>query len=107
MAATSLIQQTIIFVSPTNQFNESAIWSNSLVQSLAANSIGGDVIYGYQQYANWDSTNKVWTYSSFFMLTCFIQPSFQSTVQANIPTLRNQLPQYNIYTWGNATAFGN
>jgi hypothetical protein len=105
--AQALIEQTIVFISPTNNFNEQAIWSNSLIQTLVANSAGADAVYGYQNYANWNGTTQTWTFSALFYLRVYIQPSYQATVQANLPTLRSQLPQYSIYTWGNSSTFGN
>jgi len=107
VAVQPLIEQHIIFISATNSFNPSAIYSNSLVQSLAANSIGNDLIEDVQNYAHWDTVNLVWSFNSFLEFKCYITAAFQATVQANIPALQAAFPQYTIVTWGNATSFGN
>lgn len=101
MAVQSLIQQTIIFISPSFSFDEEEIKANGLIQTLKANSLGNTLLYGYLNYENANGS------SSMFSVTAFIQPSFQATVQANIPALQAQLPQYTIATWGINTQFGN
>lgn len=105
MATQALVAQSIIFVSPTNSFDETAILANSLVQSLAQNSAGNDLIMSYQSFQNWNGT--VWTNHQFLELKCFVSTTFQTTIQQNIPALQTAFPQYSIYTWGYAVTFGN
>lgn len=102
MAAQALIEQTIAFISPSFSFDEEAIKANGLIQTLKANSLGNVLVYGYLNYE--DANNAS---ASFFFIRAYIQPSFQATVQANIPALQAQLPQYTIATWGINTQFGN
>jgi hypothetical protein len=44
MAVQSLIQQHVIFISQDNGFDTGAIFANSLIQSLANNSQGNDLV---------------------------------------------------------------
>src|SRR6266567_8087584 len=98
MAVQNLVEQHIIFISSNNIIDEKSILGNSLVQALANNSVGNDLVSSIQFYQHWDGTN--WTESGFFELKCYVAPAFQSTIQQNIPTLQSQLPQYTIVTWG-------
>ena len=104
MPVQALIEQTIVFISATESYDQNAILSNSLIQTLVNNSAGNDIVFGYRQYAN--ITNGVITYSALFEIKVYIQPSFQQTVQSNIVNLQSAFPQYTIETWGNNVQFG-
>jgi hypothetical protein len=106
MAAIALIEQHVIFIKVANTtIDENAILASTLVQALATNSQGGDLIMEYHNYMNWNGT--VWTPNVFLELKCYITAAFQTTVQANIPALQSAFPQYTVVTWGNPTTFGN
>lgn len=105
MAVRNLIEQHVIFISNVEQFDENAIMANSLVQSLAVNSDGQDLVTGYQVFRHWDGTN--WTNHCFFQIQCFVTAAFQTTIQQNISALQSAFPQYTIVTWGYNVAFGN
>lgn len=106
MAALTLIEQHIVFIKNTdNNIEENAILANSLIQALAQNSQGSDIVMEYHNYMNWNGT--AWTSNVLLELRCYVAATFQATIQANIPSLRAAFPNYTITTWGNATTFGN
>lgn len=105
MAVLNLVEQAIIFISVDGIFDEAAIFSNALVQTLINNSAGQKVEYGYRHYADFVTGTLV--YSSFFELRGFFLPAFQATIQQNIPALAAAFPQYTIVTSGAAVQFGN
>lgn len=105
MAVQSLVEQHIIFISPTNQIDDASILANSLIQTLAANSVGNDLVVSIQGYQHW--TGSAWVFSSFYEIKCYVTTAFQATIQSNIPTLQTDFPQYTIVTWGGNVAFGN
>lgn len=107
MATQNLVEQTIAFVVLNQQgsYDQNAIFANSLIQSFIQNSAGSDVLFGIENYANLNA--GVITYNNIFFLRGFIQPSFQATVQANIPALQSAFPQYTVVTWGDNVVFGN
>lgn len=106
MAVQALVEQHVIFIKNTdNNIEENLIMANSLIQTLASNSVGNDIIMEYHNYMNWNGT--VWTASVLLELRCYVSSAFQSTIQANIPALRTAFPNYTVVTWGNATSFGN
>lgn len=106
MAAQALIEQHIIFIKNTdNNIEENAILSNSLIQSLAANSQGNDIIMEYHNYMHW--TGTAWQSNVLLELRCYVAVAFQATIQTNIPNLQAAFPNYTVVTWGNATTFGN
>lgn len=104
MAVTSTIEQTIVFIAQDGAFDQNAILANALVQSLIDNSIGKKVVFGYQNYA--DHSTGIVVLSVLLYLQCHILPSFQATIQTNIPNLQAAFPQYVIATWGSAEQFG-
>lgn len=104
MATQNLIEQHIIFISSDNEINESVILANSLVQSLANNSVGNDLIASFQSYWNWNGT--VWSARGFYELKCFVSTAFQATIQANIPNLQAAFPTFTIVTWGYPVTWG-
>lgn len=104
MATQSLIEQHIIFISSDNQISESTILANSLVQSLANNSVGNDLISSIQNYWNWNGI--VWAAHSFLELKCYVSTAFQATIQANIPNLQAAFPTFTIVTWGYPVTWG-
>lgn len=105
MAVQNLIEQHVIFITSTSNIDGTAILANTLVQALATNSVGNDLILSYEYFFNWNGT--VWSPRTFLDIKCYISTAFQATVQANIPALQTAFPQYTIVTWGNATSFGN
>src|SRR6266516_7657600 len=105
MAVQNLIEQHIIFITSTSDIDERSILANSLVQSLANNSVGNDLIINYRHYYHWDGTSCVG--SGFYEITCFVTAAFQTTIQNNIPNLQTAFPQYTIVTWGHSVSFGN
>lgn len=106
MAVQSLVEQHVIFIKNTdNNIEESLILASTLVQALASNSVGNDLIMDYVNYMHWNGT--IWQPSVFLEFRCYITSAFQATVQANIPNLQAAFPNYTVVTWGNATSFGN
>lgn len=105
MAVQNLVEQHIIFVTPGVQFDAQSILANSLIQSLANNSVGNDIVMSFETFYHWDGTN--WTPSTFLDIWCFVSAAFQTTIQQNIPSLQAAFPQYQIVTWGSACQFGN
>lgn len=106
MAVQTLIEQHVLFIKNTdNNIEEVAIFANTLIQALAQNSVGNDIIMEYHNYMNWNGT--VWTPSVLLELRCYVTSAFQATIQANIPNLRAAFPNYTVVTWGYSTAFGN
>lgn len=106
MAIQNLIDQTVVFISANRSYDENKIFNNNLIQTLAQNSIGSDLLVAYQNFKNFDSING-WTDSSAFTIRCFILPAFQATVQSSIPSLQSAFPEYTIVTWGHSVSFGN
>lgn len=104
MAVQNLIQQSIVFISPTGEIDQDTILANSLIQAFGANSAAADVIASSESFLNWNGT--VWTGNSLFKLTGFISTAFQTTVQNGMPALQQAFPQYTVQTWGHAVAFG-
>jgi len=104
VATQNLIEQHVIFLSDQT-FDIQAILNNTLIQTLANNSAGHDIIQTMQAYLQWDGTN--WINKAFLDLRVFCTPAFQTTIQNNIPNLQAQLPQYTIVTWGYPVTFGN
>lgn len=104
MAAVTEVQQTIIFRTASNIFDESAIWNNSLIQSLLGNCLGNDAITEYKHYRN--LVAGVYTDNTAYFVTVFFAPAFLATFLSNIPTLISQLPQFTINTYGENVSFG-
>lgn len=105
MAVTALIEQHIIFIKNTdNNIEEDAILANSLIQALASNSQGNDIIMEYHNYMHW--TGSTWQANALLELRCYVTTTFQVTIQTNMPTLQADFPNYTVVTWGNATAWG-
>lgn len=105
MAVQNLIEQHIIIISSNNNIDEASILANSMVQSLANNSAGNDLVTSIQFFRHWDGAN--WITSGFLEIKCYVTVAFQTTIQQNIPNLQAAFPQYQIVTWGYAVAFGN
>src|SRR5712691_961459 len=104
MAVQALVTQHILFISASNSFDEN-ILSNSLIQTLANNSVGNDLVVGYNSFVHWDGTN--WTTSGYCELICIVTVAFQTTIQANIPNLQAAFPEYRVVTWGYPVSYGN
>ena len=107
MAVQNLVEQHLAFISATESFDTAPIYANSLIQSLAANSVGNDLVVSMQNYAHWDSVNQLWSFSSFLEFRCYVSATFQATIQQNIPNLQAAFPQYTIVTFGYTVQFGN
>lgn len=105
MAVQSLQEQSIYFISATNNYDENAIRSNNLIQSLATNSAGNTLLISYETDWVWNGT--AWAFGTLLRIRCFVSSAFQTTIQQNIPNLQSAFPQYTIVTYGNAVAFGN
>lgn len=106
MAATSLVEQSVYFISPNNTYDEEGIQANSLIQSLAANSQGGTLLVSYESDWVWNSTTSTWTYGTLLRLRSYVQPAFVSTILANMPNLQTAFPQYTVVTFGTNVSFG-
>lgn len=104
MAAQTLVEQSIVFISPTGEIDQDAILANSLIQTFAANSTAADVIISNKSFLNWNGSS--WTSNSLLQITGFVSTAFQTTVQSNITTLQSAFPQYTITTWGGSVSFG-
>lgn len=104
MAAQTLVEQSIVFISPTGEIDQDAILANSLIQTFAANSAASDVIISNKSFLNWNGST--WTSNSLLEITGFVSTAFQATVQSNMATLQASFPQYTITTWGNSVSFG-
>jgi hypothetical protein len=105
MATQSLVEQVVIFVAPDTDINVSGIMSNSLIQSLASNSAGQNLITSVQGFQHW--TGTAWVAHSFFEIKCYVSSTFQATIQSNISNLQAAFPTYLIFTWGYPVTFGN
>ena len=104
MPSQALVQQVLLFVSSTGEYDEVGLFANNLIQQLAANSAGNALTGEVRQYRSWNGT--AWTFSSYFEITCYVPASFQPTIQANIPALQAAFPQYNILTYGLSVTWG-
>ncbi|SRR5258708_7653093 len=104
MATQALVEQHIIFVSPSAVFDVNAILANSIIQALANNSLGKALISSFRSFNTWDGTN--WLNQVFYEIIVYCQPTFQATIQSNIAALQTQLPGYSIFTWGHAVTWG-
>jgi hypothetical protein len=106
MAAQSLVEQSLVFISANGQYDQDAIFASSLIQTLAVNSAGNDLLFSYEQFANWNSTTSTWGYQSLFRIRCYVQPTFVATILSNIANLQAAFPQYTIITYGISVSFG-
>ncbi len=105
MATQSIVEQTISFLSSNNEFNDiPSILDNSLIKSLATNSLGNDLLTAMKQYRHYDGAN--WTTFWLFELRCYVTPAFQTTIQQNLGALQAAFPQYQIVTWGYPVTWG-
>lgn len=107
MAAQPLVEQSIVFISADNSYDQNAIFANSLIQSLAVNSAGNDLLFSYESFGNWNASTSTWTYSTLFRIRCYVPGTFVSTILANIPSLQAAFPHYTIVTYGTNVSFGN
>lgn len=106
MAVQALVEQHLVFIKNTDSnIEENLILANSLVQALATNSAGNDLVMEYHNYMHW--TGSVWQPSALLEFRCYVTPTFQTTIQTNMPTLQAAFPNYTVVTWGSTTAFGN
>ncbi len=104
MATQTIVEQTISFLSSDNSFDVNAILANSLIKTLAANSLGGDLLTALKQYSHWDGSN--WATNWLLEIRCYVTPAFQTTIQNNIATLQSAFPTYTIVTWGYSMTYG-
>lgn len=107
MATQSLVEQSLVFIAANGQYDQDAIFANSLIQTLAENSAGNDLLFSYEQFTSWSSTTSTWTYKSLFRIRCYVQSTFVSTILSNISNLQTAFPQYTIITYGINVSFGN
>lgn len=105
MATQALVEQTVLFISSIGEYDENALYANSLVQSLAANSAATALVGSYQSYQTWNGS--VWTAHTFYQIKCFVTAAFTATIQANIPALQAAFPNYTVITYGHPVTFGN
>lgn len=105
MAAQSLVEQSIYFISANNSYDEVGIRNNSLIQSLATNSAGTRLLVAYETEWIWNGT--VWSFGTLLRLRCYVSSTFQTTIQQNIAALQSAFPQYTIVTYGYPISFGN
>jgi hypothetical protein len=104
LAAISLVEQSIYFISPTSSYDEVGIRANSLIQSLAANSDGATLLISYA--TDWVWSGTAWTFGTLLLIRSYITSAFATTVLANINALQTAFPQYTIATFAIAVSYG-
>lgn len=104
MAKINVIEQTINFLSTDNSFDYDAILASPLIQVIASNSLGNDLLTALKPYIHWDGSQ--WKSNWLFEIRCYVTAAFQSTIQNNIGVLQTAFPEYTIVTWGYAMTYG-
>lgn len=106
MATVAKTYQTILFYTQdqTQPINIDSILANSLMQSLAANSVGNALVTEMINFSI--ITGGVITYNHGLEISCFVDATFVPTILSNIPNLQAAFPQYSITTWGYPLTFG-